>query len=170
MPSGLPRWLNDKESACQAGDVGGSGRCSGERNGNPLQYSCLGKAHEQEKPGGLLSTGSQELGHNLASKQQVCPQYCSYYVEHIIVTIILYLKFLFLWASCMFFGSLNPPWSLPQHLIFSSWWQLLGYKIADLVSEFPWRPPSTGTEAGMGALGTCRSGLQASSEPGRRCE
>ena len=48
-------------------------RSSGERNGNPLQYSCLGKAHGQEKPGGLPSTGSQELGHNLATKQEVCP-------------------------------------------------------------------------------------------------
>ena len=33
-----------KESACNAGDLGsnpGSGRSSGEGNGNPLQYSCL---------------------------------------------------------------------------------------------------------------------------------
>ena len=33
-----------KESACNAGDLGsilGSGRLSGEANGNPLQYSCL---------------------------------------------------------------------------------------------------------------------------------
>ena len=35
-----------KESACNAGDLGsipGSGRSSGEGNGNPLQYSCLEK-------------------------------------------------------------------------------------------------------------------------------
>ena len=33
-----------KESSCSAGDLGsfpGSGRSSGEGNGNPLQYSCL---------------------------------------------------------------------------------------------------------------------------------
>ena len=33
-----------KESACNAGDLGlisGSGRCPRERNGYPLQYSCL---------------------------------------------------------------------------------------------------------------------------------
>ena len=33
-----------KESACNGGDPGsipGSGRSSGEENGNPLQYSCL---------------------------------------------------------------------------------------------------------------------------------
>ena len=39
-----PRWLSGKESACQAGDAGSIprwGRFSGERNGNPLQCSCL---------------------------------------------------------------------------------------------------------------------------------
>ena len=36
--------LDVKESACRAGDLGsipGSRRSPGERNGNPLQYSCL---------------------------------------------------------------------------------------------------------------------------------
>ena len=36
---------NGKESACNAGDLGsipGLGRYPGEKNGNPLQYSCLG--------------------------------------------------------------------------------------------------------------------------------
>jgi len=40
----LPRWLSGKESACNTRDVGlipGSGRSSGEGNGNPFQYSCL---------------------------------------------------------------------------------------------------------------------------------
>ena len=41
---GFPYSSVDKESACNAGDPGlipGSGRPSGEGNGNPLQYSCL---------------------------------------------------------------------------------------------------------------------------------
>ena len=41
----IPKWLNVKESACQARDVDltpESGRSPGEGNGNPLQYSCLG--------------------------------------------------------------------------------------------------------------------------------
>ena len=41
---GLPRGLSGKESACNAGDPGsipGSGRSTGEGNGNPLQCSCL---------------------------------------------------------------------------------------------------------------------------------
>ena len=42
----LPRWLSGRECACQAGDVGsvpGLVRSLGKGNGNPLQYSCLGK-------------------------------------------------------------------------------------------------------------------------------
>ena len=41
---GPPWWLNGKESACDTGDPGsisGWGGSPGERNGNPLQYSCL---------------------------------------------------------------------------------------------------------------------------------
>ena len=41
---GFPGGSEDKVSAYNAGDQGsipGSGRSSGEENGNPLQYSCL---------------------------------------------------------------------------------------------------------------------------------
>ena len=41
---GFPDGSGGKESACDVGDLGsipGSGRSPGERNGNPLQYSCL---------------------------------------------------------------------------------------------------------------------------------
>ena len=40
----FPGGSDGKESACSAGDpdsILGSGRSPGERNGNPLQYSCL---------------------------------------------------------------------------------------------------------------------------------
>ena len=43
---GFPGGSDGEESACNAGDLGlipGSGRCPGEGNGNPLQYSCLEK-------------------------------------------------------------------------------------------------------------------------------
>ena len=42
---------DSKESACNAGDLGsisGSGGSPGERNGNPLQYSCLEKSMDRE--------------------------------------------------------------------------------------------------------------------------
>ena len=41
---GFPGGSDNKESACNAGDVGwipGLGRSPGEGNDNPLQYSCL---------------------------------------------------------------------------------------------------------------------------------
>ena len=44
VKQGLPCSSNGKESTCNAGDldlISGSGRLSGEGNGNPLQYSCL---------------------------------------------------------------------------------------------------------------------------------
>ena len=47
---GFPCSLVGKESAYNAGDMGsisGLGRCPGERNGNPLQYSCLGKPRDR---------------------------------------------------------------------------------------------------------------------------
>ena len=43
--AGLPWWLSSKESTCNVGDQGlipGAGRSTGEGNGNPLHYSCLG--------------------------------------------------------------------------------------------------------------------------------
>ena len=51
-----------KASACNAGDLGlipGSGRSSGERNGNRLQYSHL-ENHMDKEPGRLQSMGLQE--------------------------------------------------------------------------------------------------------------
>ena len=44
FPKGFPGGSAGKESMCNAGDLGlipGSGRSSGEGNGNSLQYSCL---------------------------------------------------------------------------------------------------------------------------------
>ena len=68
----LPLWLSGKESACNAGDIGsnaGSGWSSGEGNGNPLQYSCLGNPWTEE-PGGLQSMESQKVRCDWATEQQ----------------------------------------------------------------------------------------------------
>ena len=63
----FPGGSNSKETACNAGDLGlilGLGRSPGERNGNPLQYSCLNILASvlpwTEEPDGLQSMGSQE--------------------------------------------------------------------------------------------------------------
>ena len=55
--------LDGKASAYNAGDQGsipGSGRCSGEGNGNPLRYSCLEKFHGQRSLAGYSPWGRQE--------------------------------------------------------------------------------------------------------------
>ena len=57
---------NGKESAHNARDPGsipGSRRSLGDGNCNPLHYSCLQNSMDRE-PGGLLSVGSQRVGHN----------------------------------------------------------------------------------------------------------
>ena len=49
--SGLPRWLVDKESSCNAGDAGsipGSGRSAAGGHGILLQYSCLQNLMDRE--------------------------------------------------------------------------------------------------------------------------
>ena len=54
---GFPGGSDSKESACNAGDPGSvpeSGRFLGERNGYPLQYSCL-------EPGGLQSMKESDM-------------------------------------------------------------------------------------------------------------
>ena len=59
----LPRWLSGSESACDvrdAGSIPGSGRFSGEGNGDPLQYSCLENS----------VAGHSPWGQDLATKQQ----------------------------------------------------------------------------------------------------
>ena len=66
---GLPWWLNGKESACIAGDLGsipGSERSPGKRNGTHsgiLAWRIPGT----EKPGRLQSMGLQRVGHDWAT-------------------------------------------------------------------------------------------------------
>ena len=61
---GLPRWLSVKESVCQAGDecsVPGLRRSPGDRNGNPLQYSCLGNPMKREAWWATVQGVTEEL-------------------------------------------------------------------------------------------------------------
>ena len=62
----FPGGSDGKESACDAGDLGlipGWGRSPGERNGNPLQYSCLENSMDREA-WQLQSMGSQRVRHD----------------------------------------------------------------------------------------------------------
>ena len=59
-------WSDAKEIACKTGNpalVPGLGRSPGERNGYPLQYSCLGNPMDRGLRG-LQSMGSQRVGHD----------------------------------------------------------------------------------------------------------
>ena len=60
-----PQWLSDKESACNAGDVGlipGLGRSPGEGYGNPLQCSCLENPMDRGTWWAIVHGVSRELG------------------------------------------------------------------------------------------------------------
>ena len=68
-PTGLPGSVG-KEIACNAGDLGsipGSGRSSGEGNGNPYQYSCLGNPTDRGAWWAAVH-GVARVGHHLATK------------------------------------------------------------------------------------------------------
>ena len=61
LPAGFPSGSDSKKkSACNAGtqEIPGLGRCPGEGNGNPLQYSCLENLMDRGAVG-LQSRGSQ---------------------------------------------------------------------------------------------------------------
>ena len=68
----FPHGSVGKESACSAGDLGlipGLGRSPGERNGNPLQYSCL----ENLMDGGVWQAtihGVARVRHDLGTKER----------------------------------------------------------------------------------------------------
>ena len=63
---GFPGGSEVKASVCSVGDLGSileMGRSPGERNGNPLQYSCLENPW-MEEPSRLQSMGLQRVGHD----------------------------------------------------------------------------------------------------------
>ena len=63
-----------KESAFSAGDsdaIPAWERSSGERKGNPFQYSCLENSTDKVSCG-LQSMGSQRVGHDSATNTALC--------------------------------------------------------------------------------------------------
>ena len=82
QPIGLGGGSVVKNSLANAGGTGsipGLGRSSGEGNGNPLQYSCLGKITWTEEPGRLQSMELQRVRHDLATEQQHSTHYTTTY-------------------------------------------------------------------------------------------
>ena len=77
ISKGFPHSSVGKSSACNAGDPGsipGSGRSPEERNGNPLQYSCLENPIDR---GAWQATvqGVARVRHDLATKPPPPPLY-----------------------------------------------------------------------------------------------
>ena len=76
MHEGFPCGSMVKNLPANAGDAGdlgsipGSGSSPGERSGNPLQSSCLGKSHRQRSLAGYSPWGHKRIRHDLATKQQ----------------------------------------------------------------------------------------------------
>ena len=72
---GASQVVSGKEFTCHAGDAGsisGLERSCGERNGNTLQYFCLG--NPMDRGAWSAPCGHKRVGHNLATKQQ--QHYC----------------------------------------------------------------------------------------------
>ena len=66
---GLLWWLRGKEPACWCRRCR-LGRSPGERNGNPLQYSCLGNSMDSGAWWATVHGGLKRNGHYIATKQQ----------------------------------------------------------------------------------------------------
>ena len=76
---------DDKASVYNVRDLGlipGLGRFPGERNGNPLQYSCLENSMDRGAWCRLLTMGSQRVGHDWATSLQ-------YLIERVMVSALL---------------------------------------------------------------------------------
>ena len=80
----VPRWLSDKESACQcrrtgdAGFISESSRSPGGGNGNPLQSSCLENAMDRGTWRATVHWVEKELHTTETAKRQQKQQYgCS---------------------------------------------------------------------------------------------
>ena len=70
---GFPGGSHSTESVCNATDMGlipGSGRCPGEGNGNPLQYSSLENSMNSQM-------GSEVQGHHPKSLTEVIAEFKS---------------------------------------------------------------------------------------------
>ena len=89
---GLSGWLSDKESTCQARDVGlilGWRRSPGEgtRQSNPIFLP--GKSHGQGSLAGYSPWGCKRVGHDLATKkqqQQYIHQFSSAQLSHSVMS------------------------------------------------------------------------------------
>ena len=70
----VPWWLSGKDPPANAGDtslIPGSGRSPGERNGNPLQYSCLGNPMDRVAWWPTVHGVTKRVRHDSVTKQRL---------------------------------------------------------------------------------------------------
>ena len=70
----VPWWLSGKEYACSVGDtcsIPGLGRSPGERNGNPLQCSCLGNPMDRAAWWAAVHGVTKRVRHDSVTKQRL---------------------------------------------------------------------------------------------------
>ena len=86
LHEGFPSGTVLKNLPAKAGDVRdvgsipGLGRSPGVGNGNPLQYSCLGKIPWTEEPGGLPSMRSQRVRHDSVTEHHWVHEHIYYLI------------------------------------------------------------------------------------------
>ena len=80
---GFPGGSDGKEPTCSAGDsvlIPGSGRSPGERNGNPLQYSCLENPTDREPWWATVhrvaKSQTQRLGSSNNNREELGSRHC----------------------------------------------------------------------------------------------
>ena len=140
-----------KNLPVNAGDVGlipGLGRSPGERNGNPLQYSCPGKSHGQRSLADYSPWGHKRVGHDLETKQGNGTP---------------------LQYSCLENPMDRGAWWATVHEVAKSWTRLSDFTFtfhfralekerATHSSVRAWRIPGTGEPGGLPSVGSHRVG------------
>ena len=100
---GFPGGLDSEESVCNIGDQGlitGSGRCPGEGNGNPFQYSCLENSMNRE----ARQSTVHGVGHGWVTSLLASLYIYMYIYIHMCVYICMYIYIYFFIRSikCMY--------------------------------------------------------------------
>ena len=140
-----------KNLPVNAGDVGlipGLGRSPGERNGNPLQYSCPGKSHGRRSLADYSPWGHKRVGHDLETKQGNGTP---------------------LQYSCLENPMDRGAWWAAVHEVAKSWTRLSDFTFtfhfralekerATHSSVRAWRIPGTGEPGGLPSVGSHRVG------------
>ena len=140
-----------KNLPVNAGDVGlipGLGRSPGERNGNPLQYSCPGKSHGRRSLANYSPWGHKRVGHDLETKQGNGTP---------------------LQYSCLENPMDRGAWWAAVHEVAKSWTRLSDFTFtfhfralekerATHSSVRAWRIPGTGEPGGLPSVGSHRVG------------